>query len=281
MPGGSWGSSTRVRVIPDVGVGPRRYREPVPALVDHPWLSTFFFGIDWLDPGWLMERFGPEFLWISLLIVFVECGLFFPFLPGDALLFAFGIFIATGKLDVFPGSRPVELVIGMLLLTAAAFAGNVAGYEIGRRIGPPLYARDGRFLRKKYIDETEMFFERHGNKALVIGRFIAFVRTYITVVAGVTGMDRRRFYLWSLVGAVAWVASIAVLGYFLGRRVPWLEHNIDYVIIAIFAFGGLLMLVEALRRRRAASEADDLDHDGRPDRDIAGFPVRSKEPENT
>jgi membrane-associated protein len=237
-----------------------------------------FLGIDWLDPGWLMAQFGPEFLWVSLLIVFVECGLFFPFLPGDALLFAFGIFVATGTLDVFPGTRLVELIIGMALLTAAGFAGNVAGYEIGRKLGPPLYARDGRVLKKKYFEETEAFFEKHGNKALVIGRFIAFVRTYITVVAGVTRMNRRRFYLWSLIGAVLWVASIAMLGYFLGRRVPWLEHNIDYVIIAIFAFGGLLMLVEAIRRRRTnAPQAGDLDHDGRPDRDIAGFPVKPRD----
>ncbi|TYL45392.1 DedA family protein [Nocardioides sp. BGMRC 2183] len=236
-------------------------------------------GIDWLDPEWLLHRFGTEFLWISLLILFVECGLFFPFLPGDALLFAFGIFIATGQLDVFPGPPLLELFLGMLLLITAAFGGNVAGYEIGRKIGPAIYRREGRLFKKKYIDETEAFFDKHGNKALVLGRFVAFVRTYITVVAGVTGMERRRFYVWSLVGAVAWVASIAMLGYFLGKRVPWLGDNIDYVIIAIFVFGGLLMLVEGIRRKRTnAPEADDRDHDGRPDRDIAGFAVPPRSP---
>ncbi|WP_435770249.1 DedA family protein [Nocardioides sp. SYSU DS0651] len=252
----------------------------MPALVDLlpvvPDAVPLFLGIDWLDPEWLLDRFGSEFLWVSLLILFIECGLFFPFLPGDALLFAYGIFVATERLDVFPGSPLVELLIGMSLLVVAGFAGNVAGYEIGRKIGPPLYSRDGRFLKKKYFDETEVFFEKHGNKALVIGRFVAFVRTYITVVAGVTGMDRRRFYVWSLVGAVLWVLSISMLGYFLGMRVPWLGDNIDYVIIAICAFGGVLMLGEAIRRRRTnAPEADDRDHDGRPDRDIAGFDVKS------
>lgn len=235
----------------------------------------YFLGIDWLDPEWLLQRFGAEFLWISLLIVFVECGLFFPFLPGDALLFAFGIFVATEQLDVFPGSPLLELWLGMLLLVAAAFAGNVAGYEIGRRIGPRIYARDSRLFKQRYIDETQVFFEEHGNKALVLGRFVAFVRTYITVVAGVTGMERRRFYLWSFIGAVGWVLSISMLGYFLGKRVPWLGDNIDYVIIAIVAFGGLLFLVEAIRRRRTSGpEADDHDHDGRPDRDIMGMPTR-------
>jgi len=233
-----------------------------------------FLGIDWLDPEWLLDRFGSEFLWISLLILFIECGLFFPFLPGDALLFAYGIFVATERIDIFPGSPLVELLIGTTLMVVAAFGGNVAGYEIGRKLGPPLYARDGRVLKRRYFEETELFFEKHGNKALVIGRFVAFVRTYITVVAGVTRMDRRRFYVWSLVGAVLWVDSITMLGYFLGKRVPWLGDNIDYVIVAIFAFGGLLMLVEAIRRRRTnAPEAGDLDHDGRPDRDIAGFDV--------
>ncbi|MGB0102152.1 MAG: VTT domain-containing protein [Nocardioides sp.] len=238
----------------------------------------YFLGIEWLDPEWLLERFGPEFLWVSLLIIFIECGLFFPFLPGDALLFAFGIFVATGRLDVFPGSPLLELFLGMVLLTIAAFAGNVAGYEIGRKIGPRIYARNGRLFKQRYIDETQVFFDRHGSKALVLGRFVAFVRTYITVVAGVTGMARRHFYLWSLVGAVAWVLSISLLGYFLGKRVPWLGDNIDYVIIAIFGFGGLLMVVEGVRRRRTSGpEADDNDHDGRPDRDIAGFDVPPRE----
>ena len=108
-----------------------------------------------------------------------------------------------------------------MLLTAAAFLGNVAGYEIGRAIGPPLYERDGRVLKQKYFDQTRVFFDKHGNKALVIGRFVPFVRTYITVVAGVTRMDRRRFFLWSFVGAVALGRSASrCSGYFLGTRVP-------------------------------------------------------------
>ncbi|MEQ6902002.1 VTT domain-containing protein [Nocardioides sp. YIM 152588] len=247
---------------------------PALAAGEHLPALTWFLGIDWLDPEWLLQHFGTEFLWISLLILFVECGLFFPFLPGDALLFAFGIFVATERLDLFPGPPIVELAIGSLLMMLAAFAGNVAGYEIGRGIGPRIYRRNGRLFKRRYIDETQVFFDKHGNKALVLGRFVAFVRTYITVVAGVTGMDRRRFYTWSAVGAALWVGSIAATGYFLGKRVPWLGDNIDYVIIAIFAFGGLLMLAEAIRRRRVnAPAAGDLDHDGRPDRDIAGFAV--------
>ena len=112
-----------------------------------------------------------------------------------------------------------------MVLSLGAFAGNVIGYEIGRWIGPPLYERDGRILKRKYFDQTSAFFDKHGNKALVIGRFVPFVRTYITVVAGVTRMDRRRFFLWSAVGAVGWVLSITLLGYFLGQTFPWLRRE--------------------------------------------------------
>jgi membrane-associated protein len=85
-------------------------------------------GIKWMDPNWLLAQFGSEFFWISLLIVFIECGLLFPFLPGDTLLFAIGLFVATGKIDVFGSSEGVELVGALVLMVLAAFAGNVVGY---------------------------------------------------------------------------------------------------------------------------------------------------------
>ncbi len=227
----------------------------------------------WMDPEWLLAQFGAELFWLSLVIIFVECGLFFPFLPGDSLLFAMGIFLAhpsTG-IDIFPGPVWVELVIGMALFVAAAFAGNVAGYEIGRKIGPPIYERDGRILKRKYFDQTTVFFEKHGNKALVIGRFVPFVRTYITVVAGVTHMDRSRFFKWSLIGAVLWVLSITLLGAFLGTVFPALGENIDYAIIAIVAFSIIPMVWEWWRHKRTNAPGAEIgDQDGGPDRDIMG-----------
>jgi len=228
-------------------------------------------GMDWMDPNWLLDRFGTELFWISLIIIFIECGLFFPFLPGDTLLFALGLFIASEKVDLFAGSSLLELGLALLLLTLAAFLGNVCGYEIGRGIGPPLYERDGRFLKQKYFDQTRVFFDKHGNKALVIGRFVPFVRTFITVVAGVTRMPRRRFFLWSFIGALMWVASITLLGYFLGSAFPALGENIDKAIIVILAFSVLPIAYEWWRHRRTSGRAaDDNDHDGRPDRDIMG-----------
>jgi membrane-associated protein len=206
--------------------------------------------MDWMDPQQLLDWFGPWFFWASVLIVFVECGLFFPFLPGDTLLFAMGLFIATDRVDIVPGHHSFDLVFALVVFTLFAFLGNVVGYEIGRKIGPPLYARDGRLLKKKYFDQTQEFFDKHGNKALVIGRFVPFVRTFITVVAGVTKMDRRRFFVWSAVGAVLWVCSITLLGYFLGTQVPWLADNIDYVTLAILAFTVVPFGVVWVRHRR-------------------------------
>jgi membrane-associated protein len=237
-------------------------------------LQPLLLGMDWMDPNWLLDRFGEALFWLSLGIIFIECGLFFPFLPGDTLLFAMGLFLATERIDVFPGPPAVEMTVAMVLFTGAAVGGNIAGYEIGRKIGPPLYERNGRILKRKYFDQTTAFFDKHGNKALVIGRFVPFVRTYITVVAGVTHMDRRRFFLWSLVGAVGWVLSITLLGFFLGRAFPGLGENIDKAIIVILAFSVIPIAWEWWRHKRThAPEAEDNDGDGVPDRDIAGQDV--------
>ena len=237
-------------------------------------LVPMLLGMDWMDPVWLLDKFGETLFWISLAIIFVECGLLFPFLPGDSLLFAMGLFIAGENVDVFPGPPPLDLVIALVLFTVAAFGGNVAGYEIGHAIGPPLYERDGRILKQKYFDQTRAFFDKHGNKALVIGRFVPFVRTYVTVVAGVTRMDRGRFFLWSLVGAVLWVVSITLAGYFLGAAFPTLGENIDLAIIVIIGASVIPVAWEWWRHRRTeALEAQDQDGDGRPDRDIMGRDV--------
>jgi membrane-associated protein len=234
-------------------------------------LQPLLLGMDWMNPDWLLDHFGEALFWLSLAIIFVECGLFFPFLPGDTLLFAMGLFISTERIDVFPGPPAVELIVALVLFTLAGFLGNVAGYEIGRAMGPPLYERDGRILKRKYFDQTSAFFDKHGNKALVIGRFVPFVRTYVTVVAGVTRMDRARFFTWSLVGAVLWVLSITLLGYFLGAAFPALGENIDKAIILILAFSVIPIIWEWWRHRRTGSpKAEDRDHDGVPDRDIMG-----------
>jgi membrane-associated protein len=207
-------------------------------------------GIPWMDPNWLLDHFHTQFIVVSLVIIFIECGLFFPFLPGDTLLVSIGLFFATDQLNLTSGPNILDLLLGIILFTIAAFLGNVAGYEIGRAIGPPVRAHDGKIVKKKYLDQTVEFFEKHGSQALVIGRFVPFVRTYVTLVAGVSEMDRVKFWLWSLVGAVLWVASIMCLGYFLGQTFPWFAQNIDLVILGLLVLTVIPIGIEWWRQRR-------------------------------
>jgi membrane-associated protein len=217
------------------------------------WIAPFvtaplLLGIEWMDPQWWLDRFGQEMFWASVLIVFVECGLLFPILPGDSLLFAVGLFISTDQLDV-------NLAVACLILSAAAFAGNVAGYEIGRRIGPPLFHREGRFLNTRNFEKTHGFFERYGNKALVLGRFVPIVRTFITVIAGAGAMDRGRFFGWSFVGAVLWATGLTLVGYFLGEAVPALSDHLELAVLLIVAVSVLPMVYEWWKHRREVARA--------------------------
>lgn len=213
-------------------------------------VQSLLLGIPWMDPHWLLQHFHTEFVWLSLAIVFVECGLFFPFLPGDTLLFSVGLFVATDELNLAGGPNILGLLVGCVAFTAAAFLGNVVGYEIGRGIGPPIRRHDGRIIKKKYLDQTVDFFEKHGSQALVIGRFVPFVRTYVTLVAGVSEMPRARFWLWSVVGAVGWVVSVTCLGYFLGRTFPWLSSKIDWVILGLLLLSVIPVAFEWWRQHR-------------------------------
>ena len=193
-----------------------------------------------MDPAQLLERFGDAFWWVAHVIVFIECGLFFPILPGDSLLFAVGMFSHNGQLG-----QPLWL--SLITLCVAAFGGNVVGYEIGRAAGTKLYERDGRFLKRKYFDQTIAFFDRYGRRALVLGRFVPIVRTFITVVAGVGQMPRRVFFTWSAVGAILWVFLLVILGYFLGQ-VSFIRDHLEAAVLLIVLISVLPMAIEGGRR---------------------------------
>lgn len=202
-----------------------------------------------MDPNWLLDRFGSGLLFVSCIFVFVECGLLFPFLPGDSLLFSIGAFIRVNTDGA--GGLPVSLPVAWAVLTVCALAGNVVGYEIGRVSGPALYRRDGRIVKRHYLDQSHDFFLRHGTKALVLGRFVPVVRTYVTLAAGVSRMPRRTFILWSAFGAAVWTLSLLLLGYALGA-IPFLQKNIDFLVVAIIAISLIPVVVEIVRRRRVA-----------------------------
>lgn len=208
-----------------------------------------------MDPAQLLAHFGTAFWGIAHLIVFIECGLLFALLPGDSLLFAVGMFSHGGQLGV-------PLIVSLLTLMVAAFAGNVAGYEIGRGVGAKLYERDGHFLKRKHFDRTIEFFDRYGRRALVLGRFVPVVRTFITVVAGAGQMPRRVFLTWSAVGAALWVTLITMLGYALGG-VAVIRDHLEIAVLALVALSVLPMVIEALRRKLRAGSANASEPEGR------------------
>lgn len=202
-------------------------------------------GPDWLNATTLLGKLGPSAFWATCAILFAECGLFVFFLPGDSLLFTVGLFIGQGSIHV-------NLVLACVVLSCFAFAGNVVGYEIGRGVGSALYQRGGRLLRPEFFERTTAFFDTHGNKALVLGRFVPIVRTFITVVAGVGRMDRRRFLTYSLVGAVVWASGVTVLGYFLGS-LAFVRNHIDVILVLVVLVSLVPVLVEYLRHRSTSS----------------------------
>ena len=208
-------------------------------------------GPSWLDPQTLLENLGNWSLWGAAGIVFAECGLLVGFfLPGDSLLFTVGLLIGQGSVKA-------PLWLACAVLTVAAFLGNVVGYEIGRKAGPAIFRRpDSRLFRQEYVDKTVAFFDTYGPRAIVLARFVPIVRTFITVVAGVGRMDRRKFLTYSGIGALLWATGVTVLGRLLGG-VAFVRSNLEVMLLAIVAISVLPVVVELLRerakRRRAAA----------------------------
>jgi len=176
-------------------------------------------------------------------IVFSETGLLVGFfLPGDSLLVTAGLYAeATHELD------PAKLIP---LLIVAAIAGNATGYSIGRRAGQSLYKREqSRFFRKDHLIKTREFYEKYGAITIVLAQFMPFARTFAPVVAGIGVMAYRRFALFNAAGAMAWITSMVLLGYFLGQSIPGIEHRIEYVIAAVIFLSILPMLIKILRHK--------------------------------
>ena len=205
-------------------------------------------GPEWLDPQNLAQ-FGTAAFWIALLIIFAECGLLIGFfLPGDSLLFMVGLFIASGVINI-------PLWLACLLLTIAAIAGNLVGYWIGYRAGPPLFNKpDSRLFRQEYVDKTHGFFEKYGPRAIVLARFVPIVRTFITAMAGVGRMDFRVYATYSAIGGALWATGVTMAGYFLGN-IPFVKDNIELILIGIVAVSVIPVAIEAYRHRKEAKQA--------------------------
>ena len=209
-------------------------------------------GPDWLDPQNL-DRFGTAAFWIAMAIIFAECGLLIGFfLPGESLLFMVGLFVASGVIGIPIG-------VACLLLTLAAVTGNLTGYWIGYRAGPPLFNRpDSRLFRREYVEKTHAFFDKYGARAIVLARFVPIVRTFITAMAGVGRMELRTYALFSTIGGVLWATGVTLMGYFLGT-IPLVKDHIELILIGIVGLSIIPIMIEAVRHRREARTAGALE----------------------
>lgn len=182
-----------------------------------------------IDPEWIMRNGG---LYIVILIVFIETGLFFGFfLPGDTLLFIAGMVIAN-SLAPFDTSV-LNLIFWVLLISTSGVLGNYVGYWFGRKSGNLLMQRKDTWLfKKKYIFQAKEFYDKRGGGAIVIARFLPIVRTFAPIVAGLVKMSPGKFSLYNFTGSFLWAGSIVTAGYLLGENV-WVKGNLEKIIIGI------------------------------------------------
>lgn len=205
----------------------------------------------------IIAAYGVLTYVILFLIVFCETGLVVtPFLPGDSLLFATGA-LCVYKADQPGGNLNVGLVI--LLLITAAIIGDAVNYAIGWKVGPGFLERGKvRFVKMDHLRKTQEFYERHGGKTIIIARFMPFIRTFAPFVAGIGRMQYRRFAIFNVTGAVAWVVSFTLLGYFFGN-LPMVKKNFTYVIFGIIILSVMPMAIEItkgwLKKRNGGAAA--------------------------
>jgi membrane-associated protein len=180
---------------------------------------------------------------ILMAIVFVETGLvIMPFLPGDSLLFAAGAVASRGYLNV------TILATGLVV---AAILGDTVNYHVGKAIGPRVMKGDkSRFFNKRHLDKTHRFFEKYGGKTIILARFVPIVRTFAPFVAGAGAMNYRRFIVYNVVGAVAWVTLMLGSGWLLGQ-VPFVKEHFELIVIAIVFISVMPMIVEWWKARGA------------------------------
>lgn len=203
-----------------------------------------------IDPEKLLKEGG---FYVVVFVIFAETGLFFGFfLPGDYLLFLAGMFVATGKLDV----SIFTLIVGLFI---AAVAGNFTGYWFGKKTGPVLYSRkDTFFFKKKYLIAAEQYYHKQGAFALIMGRFVPIVRTFAPIFAGVVKLDLKKFALYNILGAILWIASLTLLGYFLGKRfAQQIEEYLVYIIIGFIAITTIPLLITFVKKKVVKVENDD------------------------
>lgn len=192
-----------------------------------------------IDPIKIIETFGYTGLFF---IIFSESGLLFGFFfPGDSLLFTAGLLSAKGIL-----SLPVVIILSFI----AAVAGDNVGYSFGKRVGPRIFSREKSLLfDKEHLVKAEKFYKKHGSKAIVLARFMPFIRTFAPIVAGVGNMEYKTFVVFNLIGGFLWAVLMPLAGYFFGRIIPDVDKYLLPIIGFIIIASVLPTAVHLLRER--------------------------------
>lgn len=212
-------------------------------------LSVIALLPSWLSADGLIDFFGAYALYGVAAVIFAECGLLIGIIfPGDSLIFALGMFTATGVI-----TQPIWFSIP--LITIAAVLGNMTGFWVGATAGPKVFRTNSRFFKPEYVDRTSAFFERYGNRAIIFARFVPIIRTVITALAGVGHMDRARFFKYSAIGGVIWAAVNGFGGYWLGS-VALVRDNLEISLLLIVFISWIPIVIEAMRIRRDSRSQD-------------------------
>ncbi|MBS3913464.1 MAG: DedA family protein [Bacteroidetes bacterium] len=176
-------------------------------------------------------------------VVFLESGIFFA-LPGDSLLFTAGILAAAGFL---------KILYVIPLIFVATFFGGIVGYYVGSYIEKlRKYRFFAKFLKKEHIDKTHIFMEKYGNLAVVAGRFVPIVRTFVPIVAGVASMDFKKYLKYNLIGSIVWSTSVTLVGFFLGRIFPNIKDQLHWLLIGVVVISILPMIFSFLKKDKSA-----------------------------
>jgi len=189
----------------------------------------------------LAGEYGPWLYAILFVVIFAETGLVvLPFLPGDSLLFISGTVVAAAALNVH---------VLVLVLAAAAILGDSVNYAIGRYIGPKAFSRpDSRWFRQDHLRRTQAFYDKYGGVTIIIGRFIPIIRTFAPFLAGVAGMEYRRFFAFNVVGGILWVGLLVYAGYVFGN-IPWVKDNLTWIVIGIVVVSLIPAVVTFMKER--------------------------------
>jgi membrane-associated protein len=201
-------------------------------------LAAGFHWSQLLQPQFYIEHGG---LWLLLFVVFAETGLFAGFfLPGDSLLFVAGIYSSNLANEIFPtGNEYLDLVVLLVLIAAAGILGNAMGYWFGKKVGPAMYGwKENLLFKQRYLTQAHDFYEKYGGRAIIIARFIPIIRTFAPIIAGIVGMDGKKFTFFNIIGCVSWVFSMLFAGHFLQKWILTqfgfdLKQHLEVIVLGI------------------------------------------------